>query len=190
VTANPTILTAVSDVTAKAVNIRRIHRSTSSDSAVITSVTFRRNTHTQSDVENLVASTNVATLFLDANLRVERFTPKMAEIFNIKSRDHGQPIGDFTHSLDYEGLSDDAQAVLRATEAVEREATDRAGPHFTVAVRRYRARDVTAAAGVSITFVGVTARAWLRYSILCNSRTTKSGSMVKRQATQQTGRHG
>jgi two-component system CheB/CheR fusion protein len=68
--------------------------------------------HANSDLENLMAATDVATLFLDRDCRISRFTPQLAEIFNVKPRDRERPISDLTHSLDYDALEQDARSVL------------------------------------------------------------------------------
>jgi two-component system CheB/CheR fusion protein len=73
------------------------------------------------DLENLMAATNVAILFLTADLRIQRFTPLLGEIFRVKSRDLGRPISDLKHTLDYD-LEEDARRVLATVTSLEREA--------------------------------------------------------------------
>ena len=48
----------------------------------------------KNDMQNLMASTDVGTLFLDTNLRINRFTPPLASLFNITQEDEGRPITD------------------------------------------------------------------------------------------------
>lgn len=110
-----------------------------------------------SDLENLMAAANVATLFLDRDLRIKRFTPRLGEIFNVKVRDHERPIGDLTHSLDYDTLEQDARRVLANPPPIERETRSRDGRTFVARLSPYRlagGRDVD---GVVITFVDVSA---------------------------------
>src|SRR6185437_15261244 len=57
-----------------------------------------------SDLQNLMAATDVATLFLDTTLKIKRFTPRLTELFNVTASDEGRPITDFTHRLKYDGL--------------------------------------------------------------------------------------
>ena len=66
-----------------------------------------------SDVQNLMAATDVGILFLDPQLRINRFTPRISELFNIVAGDEGRSITDFTHRLDYDDLAGDARKVLR-----------------------------------------------------------------------------
>ena len=61
-----------------------------------------------SDLQNLMASTDIGTLFLDTALRIKLFTPYVSDLFNIAPGDEDRPITDFTHRLDYDGLADDA----------------------------------------------------------------------------------
>jgi two-component system, chemotaxis family, CheB/CheR fusion protein len=110
-----------------------------------------------SDLENLMAATNVATLFLDRELRIKRFTPSLGEIFSVKVRDIERPIGDITHSLDYANLEQDARRVLTDPAPIERETHSRDGRTFIAHLTPYRlagARDVD---GVVITFHDVSA---------------------------------
>src|SRR5262249_46259834 len=65
-----------------------------------------------SDLQNLIAATDFATLFLDASLRIKRFTERVTELFSITQTDEGRPITDFAHQLQYEDLVKDARAVL------------------------------------------------------------------------------
>ena len=60
-----------------------------------------------------MAATDVGILFLDTELRINRFTPSITDLFNIAAGDEGRSITDFTHGLEYDGLADDARKVLR-----------------------------------------------------------------------------
>lgn len=64
-----------------------------------------------SDLQNLLSATDIATLFLDRELRILRFTPKLAELFNVRVQDRGRPISDLTHRLGSMNLRADAEAV-------------------------------------------------------------------------------
>src|SRR5215211_1998994 len=60
-----------------------------------------------SDVQNLMSSTDIATLFLDRALRIKRYTPRVQELFNIIPSDAGRPLEHLTHKLDYDRLTED-----------------------------------------------------------------------------------
>jgi len=110
-----------------------------------------------SDLENLMAATEIGTLFLDRSLRIGRFTAPVADLFNITERDRGRSISDFTHRLDYEELEQDARRVLRWLGPVEREARSHDDRWYLVRLRAYRTGD-DRIDGVVVTFVDFTAR--------------------------------
>jgi two-component system CheB/CheR fusion protein len=110
-----------------------------------------------SDLQNLMAATDFATLFLDPGLRIKRFTPRLAELFSITLSDIGRPITDFAHQLDYEGLSADARLVLTNLTPIAREVRSRQGGWFQVRYRPYRTVD-DKIDGVVVTFLDVTER--------------------------------
>ena len=61
------------------------------------------------DMINLLASTEIATIFLDKGLRVQRFTPAVNSIFNLIQSDVDRPLADIAAKLDYDNLIDDAK---------------------------------------------------------------------------------
>ena len=110
-----------------------------------------------SDLQNLMAATDFGTLFLDGGLRIRRFTPKLAELFNIAPIDVGRPITDFTHHLDYDGLAADARHVLTELTPLERQIQSRGNHWYMMRCRPYRTLD-DKMDGVVVTFVDVTDR--------------------------------
>jgi two-component system CheB/CheR fusion protein len=110
-----------------------------------------------SDLQNLMAATEVGTLFLDTQLRIKRFTPRLADLFNITITDEGRPITDFTHHLNYDQLELDARKVLRDLAPEEREAQSKTGRWYQMRLRPYRTVE-DKIDGVVVTFVDVTER--------------------------------
>ncbi|WP_018327562.1 chemotaxis protein CheB, partial [Rhizobium giardinii] len=110
-----------------------------------------------SDLQNLMAATDVATLFLSPSLRIKRFTPRLMEIFNVTMNDEGRPITDFTHQLDYGDLAEEARSVLEDLTPIEREVKSRNHGWYLVRMRPYRTID-DKIDGVVVTFVDVTDR--------------------------------
>ncbi len=110
-----------------------------------------------SDLQNLLVAADIATLFLDDQLRVLRFTPKIAEIFNVRSADAGRPISDLTRRLGYEPLERDAAAVLEQRIPLEREIQDESGAWYLTRLLPYRGA-ADQIEGVVITFVPITAQ--------------------------------
>ncbi len=93
--------------------------------------------HTTADLTNLIEAISVATIFLDRNLHVRRFSPSVAKIFNLTRGDEGRPLRHFTHSLQYEDLLEDAAHVLTSVTSVEREVSNLEGTWFSVRMRPY-----------------------------------------------------
>ena len=106
------------------------------------------------DLRNLMAATDVGTLFLDSELRIKWFTPKITELFNIKGPDEGRSITDFTHRLEYPNFTEDARAVLKDLKIVEREIGAN-GSWYLTKIRPYRTLE-DHIEGVVSTFVDVT----------------------------------
>jgi len=110
-----------------------------------------------SDLQNLLAATHIATLFLDRDLRILRFTPAVNELFNVRMTDRGRRLADFTHRLGYDDLIGDAESVLQKLIPIEREVRDEDGRWYMTRILPYRSTDERIE-GVVITFVDVTKR--------------------------------
>ena len=109
-----------------------------------------------SDLQNLLSSTDIATLFLDRDLRIMRFTPKVGELFNVRMTDRGRPLSDLTHRLGYAELHDDAVAVLTHLVPIEREVGDEQGRWYLARIMPYRST-MDRIDGVVITLIETTA---------------------------------
>jgi two-component system CheB/CheR fusion protein len=109
-----------------------------------------------SDLKNFLESTQIATIFLDNEMRVTNYTPAVTEIFHLIETDTGRPISHIKSRIAYEDLQADARRVLRTLAAVEREIASAAGAHYLVRILPYRSID-NFIAGVVITFVDITA---------------------------------
>jgi len=73
------------------------------------------------DLESMGRATGVATLFVDTNMNITRFTPDAANIFKLRAPDIGRPLDDISHSLRYPGLMDDLALTLKTDRVIERE---------------------------------------------------------------------
>jgi two-component system CheB/CheR fusion protein len=107
-----------------------------------------------SDVQNLMAATDVGILFLDGQLRINRFTPRVSELFNIVAGDEGRSVTDFTHRLDYEDLAADARKVLRDLASTEREVHGKDGSWYLTRLKPYRTVE-DKIDGIVVTFVDI-----------------------------------
>jgi len=108
------------------------------------------------DLQNLLKSTDIATLFLDRGLRILRFTPSVTGIFNVRSADRGRPLADLNHRLNYQGLIEDAARVLDRLIPVENEVEAQDGRSYLLRILPYRTAD-DRIDGVVITFIDISA---------------------------------
>ncbi len=108
-----------------------------------------------SDLQNLMESPQIPTLFLDQELRVTSYTPAAVELFHLVESDKGRPIGHIKARAVYDELQDDARRVLRTLAIAEREVHDDSGGLYMARVLPYRSTD-NYIAGVVVTFVEVT----------------------------------
>jgi two-component system CheB/CheR fusion protein len=108
-----------------------------------------------SDLANLFDSTSIATLFLDNDLRIRRFTPRLLEIFKVREGDEGRPITDIVTHLTQDWLGQDVRQVLTSLVAIEREVSlADGGISYLMQVRPYRDMN-NVVDGVVITFVDI-----------------------------------
>ncbi|HEY0430000.1 MAG TPA: PAS domain S-box protein [Pyrinomonadaceae bacterium] len=114
-------------------------------------------TRTYSDLQNLMASTEIATIFLDRNLRIKRYTPPILDIFNVTPPDVGRPLEHFTNNLEYDGLTEDAEKVLRTLTTIEHEVRNRQNRTFLARILPYRTAE-DRIEGVVINFLDITRR--------------------------------
>ncbi|HEX8114871.1 MAG TPA: CheR family methyltransferase, partial [Kofleriaceae bacterium] len=116
-----------------------------------------------SDLQNLMTSTEIGVVFLDRELRIQRFTPRAQDVFNIIPSDLGRPLAHLTHRLADEAPCQDAcqemwqvaQSVLDTLRPVERELHGRDGRCFLARWLPYRSIE-NRIDGVVLTFVDVT----------------------------------
>ena len=108
-----------------------------------------------SDFQNLFECTQVATVFLDKNLKIRSFTPSVTKVFNILPTDRGRPITDFSSRLSLTELADDVAKVLNGQGPIERRTqTDDHAAHYLVRLAGYWNENKIE--GVVVTFVDVT----------------------------------
>jgi two-component system CheB/CheR fusion protein len=130
-------------------------------------------------MENLLNSTDIATLFLDEALLVRRFTTQAASIIKLIPGDVGRPITDIVTDLDYPRLADDIRGVLKKTAFVEKQIATRDQRWFTVRIMPYRTQD-NHIDGVVITFADITVSKTLEAAL------RKAQSNLKERFTNQT----
>jgi two-component system CheB/CheR fusion protein len=107
------------------------------------------------DMKNLLNSTDIATLFLDNDLHVRRFTTQATKLIKLIPGDVGRPITDLASDLLYPELTADAREVLRKLGFAEKPINTVDGRWFTVRIMPYRTVD-DRIDGVVITFGDIT----------------------------------
>jgi two-component system CheB/CheR fusion protein len=111
--------------------------------------------HVNSDMKNLLDSTDIATLFLDNTLCVRRFTAQTSKITQLIPADVGRPITDIASALLYPQLAEDAREVLRTLVKVDRQISLPNGDWFGTRILPYRTLE-NMIDGVVITFTDIT----------------------------------
>jgi two-component system CheB/CheR fusion protein len=90
------------------------------------------------DMHNLLSSVQVATVFVDPQLNVKRFTAPAKKVFRLRDSDVGRPVTDLVVNLDYQTLVEDAQDVLRTLVFAEREVRTSEGEWRLMRILPYR----------------------------------------------------
>ncbi|QDU86728.1 Autoinducer 2 sensor kinase/phosphatase LuxQ [Pirellulimonas nuda] len=105
------------------------------------------------DMENLLESTEIGTIFLDRDLAIRKYTGKVAAWFDLVSRDVGRKISAFSNNLGYAGLIEDLGRVLESGQPLEREVRDQSGKWLLLRLHPYRGEG--APAGVVMTLIDI-----------------------------------
>ena len=116
-----------------------------------------------SDMKNLLNGIEIATIFLDNDLAVKRFTPEADKIVHLVAGDVGRPLGHFATNLKYDRLVEDAKEVLDRLVAKNGQVESKEGHWFNMRILPYRSAD-NAIDGVVMTFADITAMKQLEES--------------------------
>lgn len=107
------------------------------------------------DLSNLMMTAEVATLFLDRNLKVRRFTPTARRVFRLIDRDVGRPLEDIVTNLKYENLVADIKTSLETLTRIEKEVQGESDRYYQMRIVPYRTAE-NVIDGAVITFVDIT----------------------------------
>jgi two-component system CheB/CheR fusion protein len=107
------------------------------------------------DMKNLLNSTDIATLFLDKELNIRRYTNQATKIFKLIKSDIGRPFTDQVSDLIYPEMANDAHKVLRTLIFVEKQVPGKDGSWFLIRIMPYRTFD-DRIDGLVITFINIT----------------------------------
>ena len=107
-----------------------------------------------SDLQNLMRSTDIATIFLDRDLRIKLYTPPATDIFNVIPSDIGRPLTHITHTLTPDNISSNAASVLKDSRLVEQEVVSSDGRRYMARFLPYRGSNEQIS-GVVLTFIDI-----------------------------------
>jgi two-component system CheB/CheR fusion protein len=133
--------------------------------------TLERQRTTSNDLQNILYSTHVATLFLDTDLNIRFFTPATKSLFSVIPSDVGRPLADLSSLATDGALLADAGIVLQTLAPIEREIEAQNGAWYVRRILPYRTQ-ADGVEGVVITFADITER----------RRTADALEAAKRQA--------
>lgn len=112
-------------------------------------------TRVDNDMKNLLNSIDIATLFLDKELNIRRYTNQATKIFKLIKSDIGRPFTDQVSDLVYPNMEEDALEVLRTLVFIEKQVPGKEGSWFTIRIMPYRTYD-DRIDGLVITFINIT----------------------------------
>jgi two-component system CheB/CheR fusion protein len=118
----------------------------------------------QSDMQNLLNSTDIATLFLDNELNVRRYTEQAVPIFHLRESDVGRPLSDLANTLDYPLLLDDVKETLRSLTPCTKSVSASDGRWFSVRIMPYRTL-ANMVNGAVLTFVDISVAKALEFRL-------------------------
>jgi two-component system CheB/CheR fusion protein len=140
--------------------------------------TLERQRTTSDDLQNVLYSTDVATLFLDLEFKIRFFTPASKTLFNIIATDVGRPLADLRSLAADADLLDDAKAVLDGLAVIEREVETTDSTWFLRRILPYRAHNQRIE-GVVITCTDVTERKRIAGDLATAKQHAESANLAK-----------
>ncbi len=109
------------------------------------------------DMNILLASTQIGTIFLDTDLNIQRFTPTVTKIINLIQTDIGRPISHIVSNLHYDNLVTDVHNVLTDLASKKMEVQTKSGDWYFMSILPYRTTE-NVIEGVAVTFVDISER--------------------------------
>lgn len=140
--------------------------------------TLERQRTSSNDLQNVLYSTDVATIFLDTKFNIRLFTPATKSLFSVISGDVGRPLADLSSLAADGALLSDARTVLRTQVPLECEIAAQNGAWYIRRIMPYRTQD-GAVDGVVITFVDITERRRTADALEAARRHAESATLSK-----------
>jgi two-component system CheB/CheR fusion protein len=132
------------------------------------------------DMKNLLNSIEFATLFLDKDLNIRRFTDKATDIFKLRSSDIGRPFTDIVSDLKYPDIDNHAREVIKSLVPIETAISTNNNRWFNVRIMPYRTID-DRIDGLVITFTDISVSKRLEIELKNAIELLKSHNLLKRE---------
>jgi len=107
------------------------------------------------DMKNLLNSTEIATLFIDKELNIRRYTDQVTSIFKLRTTDIGRPFTDLVSDLNYPEIAIHARQVLKSLSSIKTAISTNDNRWFNVRIMPYRTLD-DRIDGLVMTFTNIT----------------------------------
>jgi two-component system CheB/CheR fusion protein len=130
------------------------------------------------DMKNLLNSTEIATLFIDRELSIRRFTESATHIMKLRNTDIGRPFTDLVSQLQYPEIESHARKVLKTLMSVETPISTKEGNWYTVRIMPYRTTD-DRIDGLVITFADITVAKKLEMELQAANEALRGMSLKK-----------
>ena len=140
--------------------------------------TLERQRLTSNDLQNVLYSTDLATVFLDETLKIRLFTPATKALFNVIATDIGRPLADLKSLTADDTVLDDARSVIHDGIPVEREIEGQTGCWYLRRILPYRSA-TQKAEGVVIMFTDITDRKRITVDLDVARRAAEQANMAK-----------
>jgi two-component system CheB/CheR fusion protein len=119
-------------------------QATNEELSTINDELYRRNAETtriSDDFQNLLSSIHIPILMLEGDLRIRRFTPTAAPLFNLITSDIGRPLSNINHQLRIDDLEQRIRHVIDTLDQTSQEVQDQEGRWYDLRIRPYRTLD-------------------------------------------------
>lgn len=140
--------------------------------------TLERQRTTSNDLQNILYSTDIATIFLDTQLNIRFFTPATKALFSVIPTDIGRPLADLRSLAADATLLTDARKVLLSPQPMERQVEAENGVWYTRRILPYRTQD-GGTEGVVITFNDITERKLAAEALEAAKRQAEQANIAK-----------
>ncbi|MEE4639161.1 MAG: chemotaxis protein CheB [Wenzhouxiangella sp.] len=108
------------------------------------------------DLDSMEKAVGIATVFVDQDLQITRFSPDAVDFFRLRPSDIGRPLDEIAYSIHHPELMEDLRKTLRSERLIEREVPGRNGTKLLMRILPYRVSS-SSAVGAVASFVDVTA---------------------------------